>query len=104
MAGRIVNVTAIGAIFATPLYDAYCASKHAVDSISAGADIDTRAFGVRVLSVLPGQFRTAIGDKRLVSETSRPYEAVAASMAKARTVRAGDVPTDLAPVVEAVIE
>jgi NAD(P)-dependent dehydrogenase (short-subunit alcohol dehydrogenase family) len=102
--GRIVNVTAIGAIFATPLYNAYCASKHAMDSISAGADIDTRAFGVRVVSVLPGQFKTAIGDKRLMSDTSPPYEAVAAAMAKARAARAGDVMTDLSPVVNTVIE
>src|SRR5262249_44638375 len=49
--GRIVNISAIGAIFATPLYSAYCASKHALDSISVGADIDVRSFGVRVISV-----------------------------------------------------
>ena len=103
-AGRIVNVTAIGAIFSTPLYNAYCASKHAMDSISAGADIDTRGFGVRVASVLPGQFRTAIGEKRLMSATSPAYETVASAMAKAREKRAGDVLTDLSPVVDAVIE
>ncbi len=102
--GRIVNVTAIGALFATPLFNAYCASKHAMDSVSAGADVDTRGFGVRVISVLPGQFKTSIGDKRLVSGNSPPYEAVAAAMAKARASRAGDVLTDLTPVVDAVIE
>ena len=102
-AGRIVNVTAIGAIFATPLYNAYCASKHAIDSVSAGADIDARGFGVRVISVLPGQFKTSIGEKRLVSENSTPYQPVAAAMAKARASRAGDVLADLSPVVNAVI-
>ena len=102
-AGRIVNVTAIGAIFATPLYNAYCASKHALDSVSAGADIDARAFGVRVVSVLPGQFKTSIGDKRLPGTTSQVYEAIAASLTKARQQRAGDVLTDLSPVVDAVI-
>src|SRR5262249_5416411 len=100
-AGRIVNVTAIGAIFATPLYDAYCASKHAMDSISAGADIDVRGFGVRVVSVLPGQFRTAIGEKRLASATSPAYETVAGAMAKAREARARGVPSDLSPVADA---
>jgi NAD(P)-dependent dehydrogenase (short-subunit alcohol dehydrogenase family) len=103
-AGRIVNVTAIGAIFSTPLYNAYCSSKHAMDSISAGADIDARGFGVRVVSVLPGQFKTAIGDKRLMSQTSQAYEAISGSMAKAREKRVGDVLTDLTPVVDAVIE
>jgi NAD(P)-dependent dehydrogenase (short-subunit alcohol dehydrogenase family) len=103
-AGRIVNVTAIGAIFATPLYNAYCASKHAMDSISAGADIDTRRFGVRVVSVLPGQFKTAIAGKRLMSETSAAYEAISNAMAKAREQRAGDVLADLSPVVDAVMD
>jgi NAD(P)-dependent dehydrogenase (short-subunit alcohol dehydrogenase family) len=102
--GRIVNITAIGAIFATPLFDAYCASKHALDSVSAGADIAARGFGVRVVSVLPGQFKTAIGEKRLASETSPAYEPVATAMAKARASRAGDVLTDHSPVVNAVIE
>jgi NAD(P)-dependent dehydrogenase (short-subunit alcohol dehydrogenase family) len=103
-AGRIVNITAIGAIFSTPLYNAYCSSKHAMDSISAGADIDARAFGVRVVSVLPGQFKTSIGEKRLPGKLSKVYEGVSAAMTKARQQRAGDVLTDLSPVVNAVIE
>jgi NAD(P)-dependent dehydrogenase (short-subunit alcohol dehydrogenase family) len=102
--GRIVNVTAIGAIFATPLYNAYCASKHAMDSISAGADIDARRFGIRVVSVLPGQFKTAIGEKRLQSPISPAYETISGEMAKAREKRAADVMTDLSPVVDAVVE
>jgi len=102
-AGRIINVTAIGAIFSTPLYDAYCSSKHAMDSVSAGADIDARPFGVRVVSILPGQFETAIADKRLLSTVGPAYQKIAADMAKAREKRAGDVLTDLTPVVEAAI-
>jgi NAD(P)-dependent dehydrogenase (short-subunit alcohol dehydrogenase family) len=103
-AGRIVNITAIGAIFSTPLYNAYCSSKHAMDSISAGADIDARAFGVRVVSVLPGQFKTSIGEKRLTGKLGEAYEGVSNAMTKARQQRAGDVLTDLSPVVNAVIE
>ena len=103
-AGRIVNITAIGAIFATPLYNAYCASKHALDSISVGADIDVRSFGVRVISVLPGQFKTSIGEKRLQGGLSAPYQALSDAMARARQKRASDVLTDLSPVVVATIE
>jgi NAD(P)-dependent dehydrogenase (short-subunit alcohol dehydrogenase family) len=103
-AGRIVNITAIGAIFSTPLYNAYCSSKHAMDSISATADIDARPFGVRVISVLPGQFKTGIGEKRLKSAVSDAYLKLSTDMAVAREKRAGDVLTDLSLVVEAVIE
>jgi NAD(P)-dependent dehydrogenase (short-subunit alcohol dehydrogenase family) len=102
--GRIVNITAIGAIFATPLYSAYCASKHALDSISVGADIDVRSFGVRVISVLPGQFKTSIGEKRLQSGLSAPYQALSDAMTRARAKRATDVLTELSPVVNATIE
>jgi NAD(P)-dependent dehydrogenase (short-subunit alcohol dehydrogenase family) len=102
--GRIVNITAIGAIFATPLYSAYCASKHALDSISAGADIDVRSFGVRVISVLPGQFKTSIAEKRLQSGLSAPYQALSDAMARARAKRTSDVLTELSPVVNATIE
>jgi NAD(P)-dependent dehydrogenase (short-subunit alcohol dehydrogenase family) len=102
--GRIVNITAIGAIFATPLYSAYCASKHALDSISAGADIDVRSFGVRVISVLPGQFKTSIAEKRLQSGLSAPYQGLSDAMARARAKRTSDVLTELSPVVNATIE
>jgi NAD(P)-dependent dehydrogenase (short-subunit alcohol dehydrogenase family) len=101
--GRIINVTAIGAIFNTPLLDAYCASKHAMDSISATTDIDARPFGVRVVSVLPGQFKTSIADKRMANDVSPPYQDLSASMARAREARAGDVLADLSPVVDAVL-
>src|SRR6201999_4346220 len=66
--------------------------------------IDARPFGVRVISVLPGQFKTGIGEKRLKSAVSEAYLKLSNDMAEAREKRAGDVLTDLSPVVEVVIE
>lgn len=103
-AGRIINVTAMGAVFSTPLLSAYCASKHALDSVSAGADIEARNFGVRVISVLPGQFKTAIAEKSVAAAPSPPYASVAAAMTKAREENVGDVMSDLSPVVDTIIE
>jgi NAD(P)-dependent dehydrogenase (short-subunit alcohol dehydrogenase family) len=100
--GRIVNVTAIGAILATPLAAAYCASKHAMDATSAALDIEGRPFGVRVASVLPGPFATDIGAKSTKLEASAPYRGMLNHMMQGRAA-AGPPPSDLTPVVEATI-
>lgn len=100
--GRIVNITAIGAIIATPLLGIYCATKHALDCASAALDIEGRPFGVRVPTVLPGQFRTPImGKSRPV--ISEPYQGVADALKAVREATAADFLADLTPVVDAVI-
>jgi NAD(P)-dependent dehydrogenase (short-subunit alcohol dehydrogenase family) len=58
--GRIVNVTAIGAILCTPYLGAYVASKHALDAATAALDLEIRTFGIRAISLLPGPFKTSI--------------------------------------------
>lgn len=100
--GRIVNVTAIGAILCTPLLGVYCASKHALDCAAAALDIEGRPFGVRVPSVLPGQFKTPIMDKAIAIITER-YRGIADALQAARAQRAADVLADLSPVADAVI-
>lgn len=101
--GRIVNVTAIGALLVTPLLSIYCASKHALDSATASVDIEGRPFGVRAPSVLPGQFKTSIADKAPAPVVTPPYQGISDSLAAARAARAADVQTDLGQVVDAVI-
>jgi NAD(P)-dependent dehydrogenase (short-subunit alcohol dehydrogenase family) len=102
--GRIVNVTAIGAIFSTPLLAAYCATKHALDAVSAAVDIEARPFGVRSSSVLPGQYRTSITDKSPPPVITGAYRRIAEDMARSRAARMADVQTDLSPVAAAVLE
>ena len=101
--GRIVNVTAIGAIFSTPLLGIYSAAKHALDAASAALDIEGRAFGVRAPSVLPHLFKTSIGETSPAPVVSETYGAIAESMARARAAGAADVKTDLRPVADAVV-
>ena len=101
--GRIVNVTAIGAIFATPLLGIYCASKHALDGATGAMDIEARPFGVRVVSVLPGPFKTAIAEKSPPPEITDGYVAIAEAMGRARAARPEDLLSDLTPVVDAVV-
>jgi NAD(P)-dependent dehydrogenase (short-subunit alcohol dehydrogenase family) len=102
-AGRVVFVSAIGAILNTAYLGAYCASKHAVDCISATLDIETRPFGIRVSSVLPSAFNTGMsGNLRL--EPGGPYGEAAERYYAGLKARIEGGPRDLSPVANAVVE
>ncbi|GGI07554.1 SDR family NAD(P)-dependent oxidoreductase [Egicoccus halophilus] len=103
-AGRIVNVTAIGAVLCTPFLGAYCATKHALDSASASMDLEVRSFGVRVCSVLPGAFRTAIA-ANLSGDAEPPgaYAELVEDFASGLAERIEGGPDDLTPVTRAVL-
>jgi len=103
--GRIVFVSAIGAILNTAYLSAYCASKHAIDCIAATLDIEVRAFGIRVSSVLPSAFHTGMGGTlRLELGDGTEYEDATRRYYDALRGRIEAGPADLSPVVDAVIE
>jgi len=101
--GRIVNVTSVAAVMKTPFMGAYCASKHALDAATAALDIETRSFGVRVVSVMPGPFKTAMPQKSLDREPSAPYAATAAAFNANFDGLEAKAPEDLTPVVQAAL-
>lgn len=102
-AGRIVNISAVGAVLSTPLLSIYAATKHALDAATAALDIETRPFGMRAISILPGQFRTEIGSKSPGRHISGHYAGIAATMDAWRAAHAADQLADLSPVVDATL-
>lgn len=100
--GRIVSITAIGAILSSPLLGVYCASKHALDCAAAVIDIEGQPFGVRAPAVLPGQFKTPLLQSAQ-GGVSEPYASIADALDQVRVNTAADVLTDLGPVVDAVL-
>lgn len=101
--GRIVNVTSIGAQMTSGFYTAYCASKHALDGLSAGLDIELQQWGIRCVTVVPGGFTTSMVDNR-VREAMRPdsiYRQGAPAIAAYEQRMQGK--PDLSPVVEALV-
>jgi len=58
--GRIVNVSSIAAFYAPKYMMGYAATKHALDALSVGMDLELKDFNVRVISVAPGPFGTAL--------------------------------------------
>ena len=59
-AGTIVQITSVGGLITAPGFGPYCAVKHALEAISEALAAEVAPFGVRVLIVEPGAFRTRL--------------------------------------------
>ena len=101
--GRIVNVTSVAAMINTPFMSAYCASKHAIDSATAALDIEARGFGVRVVTVMPGPFKTGLPQKSLDRLASAPYASTFAKFSENFDGLEAKAPSDFTPVVDALL-
>lgn len=56
--GRIVNVSSVVGNVTLPYWSVYCASKHALESISDGLRIELQQQGIKVVLVKPGPVKT----------------------------------------------
>jgi NAD(P)-dependent dehydrogenase (short-subunit alcohol dehydrogenase family) len=103
--GRVVFVNAIGGVLTTPYLGAYCASKHALDCVAATFDIELRPFGIRVSSVLPSAYQTAMaGNLHVDFGEGSGYEAATHDYFAGLQTRIKNGPSDLSPVADAVVE
>ncbi len=62
--GTIVQVTSMGGLTTAPGFGTYCAAKHGLEGLSECLAQEVAPFGVRVLIVEPGAFRTALFGSR----------------------------------------
>jgi NAD(P)-dependent dehydrogenase (short-subunit alcohol dehydrogenase family) len=58
--GTIVQITSVGGLITAPGFGAYCAAKHALEALSESLAAEVAPFGIRVLIVEPGAFRTRL--------------------------------------------
>lgn len=70
--GVVVNVGSVSGKIAFPGYGPYAASKFAVEGFSESLRMEMAPFGVKVVLVEPGAYRTAIWDKGLADIRVRP--------------------------------
>ena len=59
--GRVVNISSLNGIVASPMIGAYSMSKHAVEAYGDGLSAELARFGVRVSLIEPGNYGTEIG-------------------------------------------
>jgi NAD(P)-dependent dehydrogenase (short-subunit alcohol dehydrogenase family) len=58
--GTIVQITSVGGLITAPGFGPYCAAKHALEALSESLAAEVAPFGIRVLIVEPGAFRTRL--------------------------------------------
>lgn len=58
--GTIVQITSVGGLITAPGFGPYCAAKHALEALSESLAAEVAPFGIRVLIVEPGAFRTQL--------------------------------------------
>jgi NAD(P)-dependent dehydrogenase (short-subunit alcohol dehydrogenase family) len=59
--GRVVNISSLNGIVASPMIGAYSMSKHAIEAFGDGLAAELRPFGLRVSLNEPGNYGTEIG-------------------------------------------
>jgi NAD(P)-dependent dehydrogenase (short-subunit alcohol dehydrogenase family) len=75
--GTVVQISSMGGQLSPPGFGAYCAAKFALEGLSEALAAEVAPFGVRVLIVEPGAFRTEFGGGRM--HRSRTIDAYAVS-------------------------
>ncbi|MCP5060722.1 MAG: SDR family oxidoreductase [bacterium] len=63
--GLIVNVSSLGGLVTIPFQGFYSASKYALESMSDALRMEIRTFGVHVVLLEPGDFKTDFTESRL---------------------------------------
>jgi len=104
-AGTIVQITSVGGLMTSPGFGAYCAAKHALEALSESLAAEVAPFGVRVLIVEPGAFRTSLFGGAFRSMPA--LDAYAATVGPTRayvTSMAGKQPGDPAKAARAIVD
>ena len=73
--GLILNITSIAGYNNIPFGSIYSASKYSMECLGASLNMELKNFGIRVVNIAPGDYRTEIFDKRIKLDlnTMSPY-------------------------------
>jgi NAD(P)-dependent dehydrogenase (short-subunit alcohol dehydrogenase family) len=63
--GRVVNISSLNGIVASPMIGAYSMSKHGIEAYGDGLSAELARFGVSVSLIEPGNYGTEIGKNML---------------------------------------
>ena len=103
--GHIVNVTSMGGFITMPGLSFYCGSKFALEGISEALGKEVAAFGIKITTLAPGQFRTDWAG-RSMDRTPRSiadYDEVMDPIRAARQAKSGNQPNDPAKAAQALL-
>jgi NAD(P)-dependent dehydrogenase (short-subunit alcohol dehydrogenase family) len=107
--GLIINISSLGGLVSVPFHTHYCASKFAVEGFTEGLRLEVARFGIKVVLVEPGDYKTGFTSCRkiaCVSDIDNPYNPQFINSLK--KMEAGELngpePTPVARLVARIIE
>jgi len=62
--GYVINISSIGGVLGLPFQGLYSATKFAVEGMTEALRMEVRSFGIHVVLIEPGDFRTSFTDHR----------------------------------------
>jgi len=106
--GCIINISSIGGVMGIPFQGAYSASKFAIEGMTEALRIEVKPFGIRVVLIEPGDFKTDFTKNRIMTKGFKPDSVYADRLETALSVmeceeRKGLAPQLLARQVEKII-
>ena len=63
--GLILNITSIAGYNTVPFGSIYSASKYSMECLGASLNMELKDFGIRVVNIAPGDYRTEVFNKRI---------------------------------------
>jgi NAD(P)-dependent dehydrogenase (short-subunit alcohol dehydrogenase family) len=70
--GKVINISSVSGMFTTPFMGPYCASKHALESLTDAMRREFSLYGIVVISILPGPIDTPIWTKAIAENRNYP--------------------------------
>ena len=72
--GTIINISSVAGRVPTPFSSIYAASKFALEGMSEALRMEVQPFGIRVVVVEPGLFKTGFHDRQSRDNAVNPHE------------------------------
>jgi NAD(P)-dependent dehydrogenase (short-subunit alcohol dehydrogenase family) len=82
--GHVVNISSLAGIIGLPFSGLYSASKFALEGVSESLRMECRAFGIHVVLVEPGDFRTNITSRRRIVQAATTNDAYREAFARCK--------------------
>ena len=73
--GHIINISSLAGVLGLPFNGLYSASKFALEGMTESLRLEVRRFGVSVVLIEPGDFRTQLPAKRRIASASETNDA-----------------------------
>jgi NAD(P)-dependent dehydrogenase (short-subunit alcohol dehydrogenase family) len=106
-AGLIINFSSVGGMAGSAGFGIYNATKFAVEGMSEALALEVNPFGIRVMIVEPGYFRTEFLSSQSMSKAEHVIDDYASTVGMTRTnvgSRDGSQPGDPAKAVQVIIK